>query len=81
VLVIAGSQARIVLDYTVPIENPRAAEVPKPVQPVSDVPVAVTREALAPPAEKPPIDKVAEPPIDKVAEPPVDKVAEPPAVP
>jgi outer membrane lipoprotein SlyB len=58
VLVISGSQARVVVDYTVPTEPPRPGDAPKagetvkPV-PVTDVPVAVTRESLPPPVEKP----------------------------
>jgi outer membrane lipoprotein SlyB len=47
VLVIAGSQARIVVDYTTGVEPA------KPAPPAADVPVPVTRETLPAPAEKP----------------------------
>jgi outer membrane lipoprotein SlyB len=67
VLVISGSQARIVVDYTVPVEPPRVADAPKAgeaVKPVAvtDVPVAVTRESLPAPVEKPPAQKLGDAP-------------------
>jgi outer membrane lipoprotein SlyB len=78
VLVISGSQARIVVDYTVPVEPPRMADAPKAgeaVVPVTDVPVAVTRESLPAPDGKP---SIARPAGDKPAG---DKLGEAPAVP
>jgi outer membrane lipoprotein SlyB len=58
VLVIAGSQARIVIDYTVPVEAskaadaPKAGEVMKPEAPAGP-PVPVTSEPIPPPAGVP----------------------------
>jgi len=53
VLVIAGSQARIVPDYTVPAEPPApsSAAMPLPITPVPITPVPVTQVPLSPPQQ------------------------------
>ena len=62
VLVIAGQQARIVPDYTVPVE---AAKIDKPAQP-PPVPVpAVPTVAAVPPVPPPPADQTTTPPADE----------------
>jgi outer membrane lipoprotein SlyB len=55
VLVIAGSQARIVIDYTVPVDAPKAADAPKAGEVVKPEgpPVPVTSEPIPPPAAAP----------------------------
>ncbi len=55
VLVIAGSQARIVPDYTVPVEVKRGADLPDPPPPMAVPSSGNTHEPEAP-RERPPVD-------------------------